>query len=53
MGTLIIKAAQRRDFPVVQYGILMIVIFVSIVNFAVDLSYGFLDPRIRDSRDNS
>ena len=53
MGTLIIKAAQRRDFPVVQYGILMIVIFVSVVNFAVDLSYGFLDPRIRDSRDNS
>ena len=53
MGTLIIKAAQRRDFPVVQYGILLIVIFVSVVNFVVDLSYGFLDPRIRDSRDNS
>lgn len=53
LGTLIIKGAQRRDFPVVQYGILMIVIFVSIVNFAVDLSYGSLDPRIRDSRDKS
>lgn len=53
LGTLIIKGAQRRDFPVVQYGILMIVIFVSVVNFAVDLSYGSLDPRIRDSRDKS
>ena len=53
LGTLIIKGAQRRDFPVVQYGILMIVIFVSIVNFAVDLSYGSLDPRIRDSRDKN
>ncbi len=53
LGTLIIKGAQRRDFPVVQYGILMIVIFVSVVNFAVDLSYGSLDPRIRDSRDKN
>ncbi len=53
LGTLIIKGAQRRDFLVVQYGILMIVIFVSIVNFAVDLSYGSLDPRIRDSRDKN
>ena len=53
LGPLIIKGAQRRDFPVVQYGILMIVIFVSIVNFAVDLSYGSLDPRIRDSRDKN
>ncbi len=52
MGTLIITAAQRRDFPVVQYGILLIVVFVSVVNFFVDISYGFLDPRIRDSREN-
>ena len=52
LGTLIITAAQRRDFPVVQYGILLIVVFVSVVNFFVDISYGFLDPRIRDSREN-
>jgi peptide/nickel transport system permease protein len=50
-GTLIISAAKKRDFPIVQFGVLLIVIFVSVVSFLVDLSYGLLDPRIRDARD--
>lgn len=53
LGTLIISAAKKRDFPVVQFGVLIIVIFVSIVSFLIDLSYGILDPRIRDSRDKN
>lgn len=49
IGTLIVTAAQQRDFPVVQYGVLLISICVTFINLAVDISYGLLDPRIRDS----
>lgn len=49
IGTLIVTAAQQRDFPVVQYGVLMISICVTFINLLVDISYGLLDPRIRDS----
>lgn len=49
IGTLLVTAAKQRDFPLVQYGVLMIAISVTFVNLFVDVSYGFLDPRIRDS----
>lgn len=49
IGTLIVKAAQQRDFPVVQYGVLLISICVTLINLLVDVSYGLLDPRIRDN----
>ena len=49
IGTLIVTAAQQRDFPVVQYGVLLISICVTTINLLVDISYGLLDPRIRDS----
>ncbi len=49
IGTLIVTAAQQRDFPVVQYGVLLISVCVTFINLLVDISYGLLDPRIRDS----
>jgi peptide/nickel transport system permease protein len=49
IGSLIINGAKHRDFPLVQFGVLMIAISVTLVNLLVDLSYGFFDPRIRDS----
>lgn len=49
IGTLIINGAKHRDFPLVQFGVLVIAISVTMVNMLVDLSYGWLDPRIRDS----
>mgnify|MGYP002345738482 FL=1 len=49
IGTLIVKSAQNRDFPVVQYGVLLICASVTLVNLLVDISYAFLDPRIRDN----
>lgn len=49
IGSLIVQAAQYRDFPVIQYGVMLIATTVIIVNLLVDLSYGFLDPRIRDN----
>ena len=49
IGSLIISAAKARDFPIIQYGVMLIAIAVTFVNMMVDLSYAFLDPRIRDN----
>lgn len=49
IGSLLISAAKNRDFPVVQYGIMICAIVVCITNMLVDLSYALLDPRIRDN----
>lgn len=48
IGSLIVQAAQYRDFPVLQYGVVLIAAAVIFINFLVDLSYGLLDPRIRE-----
>lgn len=49
IGSLLISAAKNRDFPVVQYGIMLCAIAVCVTNMLVDLSYALLDPRIRDN----
>jgi peptide/nickel transport system permease protein len=47
MGRLLVGAVLSKDFVVVQAGILLIAIVVSIANLVVDISYGWIDPRIR------
>jgi peptide/nickel transport system permease protein len=47
MGRVLVNAVFSHDYPVVQGFILFIAIFVLFVNLAVDISYGWLDPRIR------
>ncbi len=47
VGTLIVDAMGRRDIPLVQGVVLIIVVFVLVVNLIVDVMYGWLDPRIR------
>jgi peptide/nickel transport system permease protein len=47
MGRLLVGAVLSKDFIVVQAGILLIAIVVSMVNLIVDISYGWFDPRIR------
>jgi len=47
LGTLIIKAIEGRDYPVVQGCVLFFSLSYIAVNFITDLSYAFLDPRIR------
>jgi peptide/nickel transport system permease protein len=47
MSTLLITAISRRDYPTVQGVVLVASAFLILVNLAVDLLYGFLDPRIR------
>lgn len=47
MGGLIVDAALKRDFPVVQGVILVMVGIVLLVNLATDMLYGLIDPRLR------
>jgi peptide/nickel transport system permease protein len=47
IGTWIQSSIENRDYPVLQGGILFIAVIVVVVNLMVDLSYGFLNPRIR------
>ena len=47
VGYTIYRAIGQRDFPVVLGGVTVILIAVMIVNLLVDVSYAFLDPRIR------
>lgn len=49
VGSMVFRAVEQRDYPVIQAGaILYGTIFVG-VNIAVDIAYGFIDPRIRRS----
>ena len=38
-----------RDYPIVQNLVMFIALVVVLVNFAVDLAYAALDPRIKYS----
>lgn len=47
MGLLLLEAIAQRDYPVVS-GVFVVVGFgVLLINLAVDLSYGWLDPKVR------
>jgi ABC-type dipeptide/oligopeptide/nickel transport system permease component len=47
VGFTIARAIFRRDFPVVFGGVTVMLFAVMIINLLVDISYAFLDPRIR------
>ncbi len=47
MGQLMLAAIKQRDYPVIQGVILFTGTLVMIINLLVDLSYGWLNPRIR------
>jgi peptide/nickel transport system permease protein len=49
LGSLIFDAIRNRNYPIVQGGVLMVVAIFVVVNLLVDLSYAWLDPRVRDS----
>lgn len=46
LGRLTADAILRRDYPVVQAGVLVIALIIVLVNLIVDLIYSTLDPRI-------
>jgi peptide/nickel transport system permease protein len=47
VGRLIVEAVQRRDYPVIQVGILALTATYLMINLLVDILYVFIDPRIR------
>ena len=46
-GRLLVDAVAARDLPVVQLLVLMVTLSMVVVNLAVDLTYGLIDPRVR------
>ncbi|WP_157247129.1 ABC transporter permease [Nonomuraea typhae] len=46
-GTLLLDAVVRNDIPLVQGGILLVACMVVLINLAVDVAYGLLDPKAR------
>lgn len=50
MGTVITSAARSNDYKLVQGGVMVIAVAYVVVNLCVDLSYRWLDPRIRRER---
>ena len=47
MGSFVLEAISRRDYPVIQAVNLFVAALVVLSNLLVDLSYGALDPRVR------
>jgi dipeptide transport system permease protein len=50
VGKWLIESIRRRDYPVVQGGVLLAASIVMIVNLTVDVLYGLINPRIRKGR---
>ena len=47
MGLLLLDAISQRDYPIITGVSLVIGLCVMLINLAVDLSYGLLDPKVR------
>jgi peptide/nickel transport system permease protein len=47
LGRVAIQAIGNRDFPTIQGTVLVTAVIYVLVSLIVDLSYGFIDPRIR------
>jgi peptide/nickel transport system permease protein len=47
VGKLMVDSILTKNYPVVQGGLLLMAVIVSVINLIVDITYGLLDPRIR------
>jgi peptide/nickel transport system permease protein len=47
LASLLIRSISNRDYPVIQGCVLLMSSIFVVVNFLTDMSYAFLDPRIR------
>lgn len=47
VGDLLVGATLRRDYPVLQFGVMAVAAVVIVVNAAIDLLYAAVDPRVR------
>lgn len=49
VGQLVISAILTRDYPLIQGVMLYSAVIYALANLAVDLSYGLMDPRVREA----
>ena len=49
VGSTMLKAILARDYQLVQAGVLVLAAIVVFINVALEVSYGFIDPRVRSS----
>ncbi len=47
VGSLIVQSVLKRDYPTIQGIMLVVAVLYVVINFATDITYAFLDPRIR------
>ena len=47
LGKLVLDAINTRNFPVLQGAVFVVVLLFVLTNLVVDLSYGWIDPRLR------
>jgi peptide/nickel transport system permease protein len=47
LGRFVYVAVTQRDFPVVQATVAVFAVMLALINLLVDLSYAFLNPRVR------
>jgi peptide/nickel transport system permease protein len=50
IGRLSVLSILNRDYPVVQATLMLVVLIFLLINLAVDLAYGYLDPRVKLER---
>ncbi len=46
-GLMLLDAVSQRDYPIITGVFLIVGVAVQVINLLVDLSYGFLDPKVR------
>lgn len=50
MGSMAVRAISCRDYPLVQGYVLWIAVLYMVINLLVDLSYQYLDPRLKEGK---
>ncbi len=50
IGKWLVESIYRRDYPVIQGGIMLVATVIIVVNLLVDVLYGIINPRIRHQR---
>jgi peptide/nickel transport system permease protein len=47
LGTTLLRSVQGQDYPLISATTMIITIMVLFANLAIELIYGFIDPRIK------
>ena len=50
LGSLAVSAITSMDYTLIQAYVLWIALMYMVINLIVDISYSFLDPRMREAR---